>query len=45
MKKVSLLFGLLVIAVMMSGCAAFDHSTGRYDTGNSNSSRGGHSGH
>jgi hypothetical protein len=45
MKKVSLLVGLLVIVAMLSGCMAFDHATDRYDDGNSNSSRGGHSHH
>lgn len=45
MKKVSLLVGLIVVVAMVSGCAMFDNSTSRYDDGNSNSSRGGHSHH
>ena len=43
MKKVSLLAGLLVIVVMLSGCMAFDHSIDRNNSGNER--RGGHSSH
>jgi hypothetical protein len=44
MGKVSLLVGLLVITAILSSCAMLDHSTDRYDNGNS-SGLGGHSSH